>query len=153
MIARRILPEDVACNLARTRTALARMAAHSDGCFLVEDIAQALLADRMQLWLAEVEDDSEGMPRTVSAPPDAPVAPLACVMVSEIIVYPRRKALRLVGLVGIRPVGDWRHLIVEVEAEARRLGCNRLEALVAADKFSQLLPGMAPGHRLYAKDF
>lgn len=126
---RRILPTVVFRELPRVRPALERMAAASDGCFLAHDIAVALCRDSMQLWLVEAPD-------------------LLATLVTEIIVYPRRRALRLVGLVGRHP-RKWLHLFDDLLAGARGLGCDRLEALVADDKFQHILPGCAPGHRLY----
>lgn len=51
------------------------------------------------------------------------------VMLTEIITYPRLRALRLIGVSAHSP-RRWMHLLHEVEAIARRgLGCDLIECL------------------------
>lgn len=96
----------------RVRPMLACMAAGSGGCYLAEDIAAAISAGRMQLWLALDGTD------------------IACTMVTEIVAYPRLRAMRCVGVVGHRPL-RWMHMLEDVERAARDcFGCTRFQALV-----------------------
>lgn len=94
--------------------ALLKMAASSGGRYQATDIAAALAAGRMQLWLVLEATD------------------IACVMVTEIVEYPRLRAMRCVGLVGHRP-RRWLHLLREVENAARNaFGCCVMEAFVSS---------------------
>lgn len=96
----------------RAVPALSRMADGSGGRYRAEDIAAALMAGGMQLWL--VLDGAE----------------IACVMVTEIILYPRIRAMRCIGIVGHRP-RRWLHLLASVEKAARDcFRCGLMEALV-----------------------
>ena len=88
-----------------------KMAAGSGGRFLACDIQECLAHGRMQMWV--VLDGSE----------------IACAMLTELIVYPRAKALRCIGIVGHRPK-RWMHLLALVEESGRlNFGCDRLEAM------------------------
>ena len=90
---------------------LARMADGSDGRYAADDIREAIASGRFQLWLA-----LEG-------------ADILCVMVTEIITYPRLRALRCIGVVGHRP-RRWMDLMENVEHAAKTVfGCRKMEAL------------------------
>lgn len=110
---------------ARVRPHLEKMATSSNGRFLASDILTAVAAGRMQMWL-------------VVRGPD-----LLCVTITEIHQYPRRRAMRLIGLVGHR-VKTWLHLLDAMEVSAREnFGCDLMEALH--------MPRMAPmlnGYRM-----
>ena len=88
------------------------MAEGSGGRYLAEDIAAALATGRMQLWLAIDR------------------ATIACVMVTELVDYPRVRAMRCIGIAGRHPL-RWMHLLGAVERAARDcFGCLLFEALV-----------------------
>lgn len=96
----------------RVMPAVQRMADGSEGRYWADDIAASLSSGRMQLWLAL--DGAE----------------VACVMVTEIVTYPRVRAMRCVGVVGHRP-RRWLHLLRTVETAARDcFRCGVMEALV-----------------------
>jgi hypothetical protein len=89
----------------------ARMAEGSGGRFLATDIENSARAGSMQTWLM-----MEG-PRIMA------------VIVTEVVQYPRLRALRGVGMVGSRP-RSWTHLIARIEAAAKaNFGCDIVEAL------------------------
>ncbi len=111
----------------RVRPHLAKIAASTLGRCEASDYFAALAAGKLQLWLAV-----EG-------------ADILCVMVTEVMVYPRAKALRIIGLVGHQPL-RWRHLLPVIERAAKeRLGCTIMEA-VAAPRYAAILPGYRPSH-------
>lgn len=116
----------------RVRPHLAKMAAGSGGRYEPTDILTALASGRMQLWLAM---------NGVS---------LLCVMVTEILTYPRLRAMRSVGLVGTQP-RKWRGLLAAVEEAARRdFGCTMMESF-HIPRFAALLPGYRTTHWLSEK--
>jgi hypothetical protein len=54
---------------------------------------------------------------------------VACVLVTEVVQYPRRRAMRLVGISGHRH-RRWMHLLADVETAAReKFGCDLMQAL------------------------
>lgn len=96
----------------RLRPAIERMARGSGGRYEASDIVSALAMGRFQLWIAL----------------DGPE--VACTLVTEIIEYPRVRAMRCVAIVGSRP-RRWLHLLESVETAARDcFGCQIFEALV-----------------------
>ena len=95
----------------RVRPHVEKIAANSGGRYEAADVFAALASGRMLLWVA-----IEGVN-------------LRCVLIGEVQVFPRLRALRLVGLCGHRP-RRWRHLLSGVEEHARRvLGCDVVEAV------------------------
>jgi hypothetical protein len=87
------------------------MAEGSGARYEAADIFAALAANRMQMWIAV--DGAE----------------IVCVMLTEIINYPRFRAMRCIGVVGHRP-RRWLHLMAVVEDAARtHFGCARMEAM------------------------
>lgn len=111
----------------RVRSQLGKMADRSGGRYLAQDILAALASGRMQLWL-------------VIHGPD-----LMCVTLTELQQYPRRRALRLIGLVGHQP-RKWRHLLLSIEAVAKdAMGCDLMEAF-HEPRFGVILPGYETTH-------
>lgn len=109
------------------RPHLEKMAAASGGRFLFIDILTAIAARHMQLWL-------------VVNGPD-----LMAVLVTEVITYPRLRAMRLIGLVGIRP-HVLKRLLGQVERAAKQdFGCAKMEAL-HLPRFRAILPGYETTH-------
>jgi len=95
----------------RVKPHLARMASGSGGRYEVYDLMHAITSGQMQLWLA-----LEG-------------ADILCAMMTQLIVYPRMRALRCIGVVGHRP-RRWMHLLERVEQCAREhMGCAVMESL------------------------
>lgn len=118
----------------RIAPALLKMAESSGGRFLASDIAAALVSWRMQLWLVLVGTE------------------IACVMVTEVVEYPRARAMRCIGLVGRRS-RRWVHLLEDVERAARDcFGCTIMEAFLPAG-MERLLTTDAwePFHNLWQK--
>ena len=117
----------------RVRPHMARMAKGSGGRFLTDDLFAAVAAGRMQLWVAI--DGSE----------------VACVMLTEVLTYPRMRELRCIGLVG-HQYRRWMHLLEAIEQTAKtNFGCKRISAL-HLPRFRHLLPDYEPTHILSEKD-
>lgn len=118
----------------RVRPMLTRMADRSGDRFQADDIAIALAAGRMQLWV--VLDGAD----------------IVCTLVTELIQYPRLRSMRCVGLVGHRP-RRWMGLLADIERAARQcFGCSRMEALVApGDERLLVTGGWQPFHGLWDK--
>ena len=89
---------------------------------------EAVVDGRMQLWVI-----LEG--------PD-----VVCCFMTEIITYPRLRALRFVGCVG-RGFRRWVHLRAEVENWGRELGCKISEGMVPDIKWRHLFDGYSPDHQ------
>ena len=89
---------------------LAQMAEGSGGRYEAEDILWAIKEERCMAW-GGVENDA-----------------LLVVAITEVVHYPRAKALRFIGLSGSRP-RRWMHLVRELEQLARDNGCTLMEAL------------------------
>lgn len=88
-----------------------KMAAGSEGKFESQDIQAAVIKGRFQLWLV-LEGDA-----------------ILCVVLTEIVDYPRRRAMRLIGIVGHRH-WRWVHLLVGLEQIAKsHFGCHLMQAL------------------------
>lgn len=95
----------------RIRPHLEKMAAGSGGRYAAEDVHAELARGQSLLWVAL---DGEA---------------ICCVMTTQIIPYPRRRAMRCTGIVGHRPK-RWMHLLAWVEKVSREyFGCDLMEAL------------------------
>ena|SRR5271165_6309170 len=95
----------------RVRPHLEKMAAGSGGRYMADDLEVLIGLGAMQIWLA-----LDG-------------ADIACVMVTEVINFPRLREMRCIGVVGHRPK-RWMHLLATVEAAAREnFGCGKFSAL------------------------
>jgi hypothetical protein len=106
-----VAPLHLAAWLDRVRPHLARMADGSGGRYELTDIITAIAAGRMLLWVAVRGSD------------------LLCALVTEIMNYPRLRAMRCIGISGHR-ARLWMPLLANVEAAAREhFGCTRFEAL------------------------
>ena len=101
------------------RAEFAQMAVGSGGRFLVTDIVEALDQGRMQAWLS-VDHGA-----------------VDCLMVTELIRYPRLTTLRYIAAVGRFPT-RWLRFARDIENQARAMGCDRLEAM-APRRWSGLL--------------
>ena len=122
-----VAPVDLVRWADAVRPHLARMAGESGGRYETPDIFVALAMGKMQLWLV-----LDG-------------ALVECVMVTEIQQYPRMRALRIIGLVGFRPL-RWRKMLASVEKAARdNLHCTVIEAM-HLPRLGVLLPGFKTTH-------
>lgn len=122
-----VAPRDLLAWADRIRPHIEKMATGSRGRYEASDIFAALSAGRMLLWIA-----LEG--------PD-----IRCVLVGEVVIYPRMKVMRLTGLVGYRP-SKWRGLLPLIEAQAReRFGCTMMES-VHQPRHIAFLPGYETTH-------
>jgi len=93
----------------RVRPHLVKMAEGSGGRYEASDLLYELARGGKQLWVALRGAD------------------VLCAMISEVHAYPRLRALRLVGIVGYRPL-LWRRLLRIVEEAAKRdFGCAMME--------------------------
>jgi hypothetical protein len=106
-----VAPGDLAHWADAVRPHIAKMAEGSGGRYEIADLFAALASGRMLLWIALDGTD------------------IACVLVTQIEQYPRRRAMRCVGLVGHRP-RRWIRLLHQVERAAREtFQCDLMEAL------------------------
>lgn len=127
-----IAPADLLAWADRIRPHIAKMAAGSGGRYRAEDIFVELAASRFLLWIA-----LEGIE-------------VRCVMIGQIMTYPRLRALRLTGLVGNRP-WKWLSLLPAIEEQARRdFDCSRIEAM-HPPRLATLLRGFRIFHLLSEK--
>lgn len=95
----------------RVQPHLAEMADGSGDRFLASDIQSAITSGHMHLWL--VLDGAN----------------IACALVTELVHYPRLRALRMVGIVG-HNARLWVHLLASIEEAAKtNFGCQKMEAL------------------------
>lgn len=85
------------------------LAANSRGCFSTADYAKAIVARDMQLWAA-MSDGLEG------------------VMLTEIVNYPQKRVLSLVGTAG-HPRPEWAALMPQIDRWAAVEGCSTVRAV------------------------
>lgn len=127
-----IAPVDLVRWADRVRPHLEKMAVGSNGRYETQDLIAGLAAGRMLMWVAV-----EG-------------AELLCVVLGQIMEYPRAKALRLTGIVGHHP-RKWRHFLPAIERAARDdFGCMIVESLHQPGH-ARLLPGYRTTHCLSEK--
>lgn len=118
-----IAPADLLRWAEHVRPHLAQMAEGSGGRYETPDLFAALAAGRMLLWIAV-----EG-------------AEVRCVLLTELIVFPRLREMRCIGVVGHHP-RRWMHLLAHVERTARdKFGCSRFSALHQPDHARLLRTG------------
>lgn len=95
----------------RVQPHIAKMAEGSGGRYTAEDINAAILQGIFQVWAALDGPD------------------IAAVMTTQVVNYPRARAMRCIGVVGHRP-RRWMHLLHNVEQAAKtHFGCTHMEAL------------------------
>jgi hypothetical protein len=104
-----IRAEDLELAWPQVAPLIQRALEHAFGEILLDDVWNALLEKDMQLWIAREGSQIK-----------------ACV-VTEIIVYPRMKAMRIVALGGTGFDG-WKHGWDQIELWARVHGASRIEA-------------------------
>jgi len=106
-----IAPVDLLVWADRIRPHLSKMADGSSGCYETQDLFVEIASGRMLLWVA-----LEG-------------AELRCVMMGQIMVFPRKRVLRLTGIVGNNPL-RWRGLLGLIEDQAKRqFNCSMMQSL------------------------
>jgi hypothetical protein len=106
-----VAPADWPVFAERLRPHLAKMAEGSGGRYAAEDLPGLIEGGHFQLWL--VLDGAD----------------IACALLTQIMQYPRLRALRAVGVVGHRPL-RWTQMLSAVEKAARaHFGCVKMEAL------------------------
>ena len=106
--------------------ALEYMAQKSNGRLLACDLVDLLEARDMQMWLAM----------------DGNI--IKAVMLTEIIKYPRKKALRAVGGVG-RDWKMWSHLYKDIIEWGKQNGCDLFE-VYALRKWRHMFPEFTEFH-------
>ena len=111
---------------------LERAVAFSDGEIETEDFLPFLLNEEMQLWVAV------GGGECVAA------------MVTQIIVYPRKKILRVIAIGG-RDMKIWMQHIDMLENYALAMGCTELEAWTKRG-FLRVLKDWKMSHIVIKKD-
>lgn len=92
--------------------------AYSGGKYIAEDVMEYIKINHMQIWLAFDEDELDGF------------------ILTQVIDYPRAKALRFLCLTGVRIEGwqafmevidDWIPFTQQVEDWGKSIGCKRSE--------------------------
>jgi len=130
-----IPPEQILVWIDRLRPHIQKMADGSGGRFQTSDILTCLATGAMQCFVA-----IEGID-------------LLAVMLTEIMNYPRFRAMRCIGISG-RDAPRWTHLMAAIEKVAREnFGCTRIEALVQPGHERLLTTGgWRDSHHLIEKD-
>ncbi|MDE2088241.1 MAG: hypothetical protein KGI63_13510 [Xanthomonadaceae bacterium] len=106
-----VAPQQLSAWAPSVEPYLRKMAQESGGRFETGDLFAAIAQRSMVLWVILEGSDILG------------------VGMSQVIVYPRLRAMRLIGMVGHRP-RRWMHLLHIVERVSREnFGCSRMEAL------------------------
>ena len=130
-----IPPEQILTWMDRLRPHIQKMADGSGGRYETSDILTCLATGAMQCFVA-----IEGID-------------LLAVMLTEIMNYPRFRAMRCIGISG-RDAPRWTHLMTAIERVAKdNFGCTRIEAMLPA-RLERLLTtgGWQPFHNLLEKD-
>jgi len=124
-------PSKLEAFLPELRPYLERMAAGSRGRYETQDIIEAICAGRHQLWIVR-----GGAPGIRAAG------------LTEIMQYPRARAVRFTACVGIG-WRDWKHLQNVVRAWAQDYaGCDFVE-VIAPPKWRHLFPDLRASHVLF----
>lgn len=127
-----VAPRDLMAWVDRIRPHLAKMAAGSHGRYEMSDLFAGLAKGEMLLWVAIQGAD------------------VRCVLLGQIINYPRARVMRLTGLVGSQP-RRWRHLLRAVENQAKvEFGCAMMES-VHQPRHKVFLPGYETTHWMSEK--
>ncbi len=125
-------PIEVERWLPRVEGHFRRIAAGSRGRYLPEDVASAVRFGLQTMWIALRGNSIEG------------------VLLTEMIQYPRARALRFVALVG-RGWRDLSDLLPAIEEIGRQSGCTIFECM-SPTKYRHMLPGYGASHVLLEKD-
>jgi hypothetical protein len=128
----RIPPPHLKHWIVRVAPYLKKMADGSGGRFLAEDIVIAIAQEHMHLWIVLIGPE------------------IAAVGVTEFQKYPRAKALRFCGIVGLG-WRRWVHLREGIEEWGRQNGCTLSEALLAHSKWMRMMPGYRADHTRVVK--
>lgn len=120
-------PAQIAVWASRVRPHLDKMGEGSGGRYLGTDILGFIASGRMQLWVGLKGAD------------------LLFALVTDVQQYPRRRAMRLIGLVGVNPI-VWRRVLTMIEASAKAdFGCDLMEAF-HPPRYACLVPGYMTTH-------
>lgn len=120
-------PAQIMTWAARVHPHLEKMGEGSNGRYLGADILTAIAAGRMQLWLG-----LQGVN-------------ILFALLTDVQQYPRCRAMRLIGLVGVNPT-RWRHVLAAIERSAKDdFGCDMMEAF-HPPRYRVLVPGYQPTH-------
>lgn len=126
-------PCDLAAWAGRLASYFQRMADRSGGRMLVEDIFSLVGRGAVQLWIV-LRD-----------------AAIACVIITELVDYPRLREMRFVSMVGKDPKSWAADVLGGIERSARvNFGCARISGM-HPKKYRSLLPGYEATHWLSEK--
>jgi hypothetical protein len=104
-----IFPEDIDVIWPHVEDHIARSAARAEGELTTDDFFAFLVDGQMHLWVA-IEDKN-----------------IIAAMVTQVIVYPRKKVLRIVAIGG-EGMERWKQFFPMLEDFAMSLDCTSLEA-------------------------
>ena len=132
MKAQIVQPEDIAHIWGQVAPLLERVKEHSEGEAEPDDFLEPLTHGDMQLWIFTEESS------------------LHSAMITQIIVYPQKKILRVISMAGsefekLRQFNDM------VESFAIKTGCTGLE-LWGRKGWKKLLPDWESNYIVYTKD-
>ena len=132
MKAQIVQPEDIAHIWEQVAPLLDRVKEHSEGEAEPDDFLEPLTHGDMQLWIFTEESS------------------LHSAMITQIIVYPQKKILRVISMAGsefekLRQFNDM------VESFAIKTGCTGLE-LWGRKGWKKLLPDWESNYIVYTKD-
>ena len=132
MKAQIVQPEDIAHIWEQVAPLLDRVKEHSEGEAEPDDFLEPLTHGDMQLWIFTEESS------------------LHSAMITQIIVYPQKKILRVISIAGsefekLRQFNDM------VESFAIKTGCTGLE-LWGRKGWKKLLPDWESNYIVYTKD-
>ena len=91
-----------------------RCVPHSEGELETEDFYDFLANGEMQLWIAIDKSETEDNE-------------IIAAMITQIIVYPRKRILRIIAIAGDE-MDRWMHFLPEIEDRALEAGCTAREA-------------------------
>lgn len=105
----RVLPETMVLSWGVIAPMLEKAIEHNHQEMTLVDVADAIVSEKSQLWVAVQNDIPRGA------------------FVTEIVNYPRKKVCRIVLLGGVS-FEEWKHLLVDLENWALMNGCIDLDA-------------------------
>lgn len=116
----------------KLEVAFQMMAAGSNGRWELSDIVNQILAREQQVWVSL----NDGV--------------IEAVLLTEIVTYPRRKALRFSSCVG-KNWRNWAHFHAQIEEWGKAQGCNLFE-VYAPRKWRHCFPDYREFHILMEKN-